>query len=464
MRKRLLMILLPIFFLTAVFVIAGVKRSADQSAAAASVSETVPREARITSGETEHDLPLILIETFARPIEKESDTWVRISVVDHPDGGNYISDPPDITSAALINYRGASSYNSFNKRQYHIEFHPEEGNPDKLDLPLLGMGEGNDWVLNGPFLDRTLIRNHLIFGFSRQILDWAPDTRLCEVYLDGEYQGVYVLIEAVKNDPTRLDLSDYGLLSGCTAYIVKRDRDNTEGCLFQNYGLLKGYTAYQMSIVFPKAENLTKDQHRYICNDINRFEEALYSDAFDDPEHGYAAYIDVDNFVDYYIINEFTMNLDAGYLSTYIYKDAAGKIRMTVWDYNNAFNNYMGADKPVDEFFVAESNWYDRLFRDRAFTDKVIARYRELRSGLLSDETLFGNIDEYVLDLGDSVDRNFEIWGFTFYERMLSRDAEGNSRDPKNYGEAIAQLKDCIRLRGEFMDAHIEDLYRYAIN
>lgn len=464
MRKRLLLIFIPILFLSVVFAIAGVKRSADQRAAAASVSETVPRESRIATGETEHNLPLILIETFARPIDKEFDTWVKISVVDHPDGGNYVSDPPEITSSALINYRGASSYNAFNKRQYHIEFHPEEGDLNKLDLALLGMGEGNDWVLNGPFLDRTLLRNHLIFGFSRQILDWAPDTRLCEVYLDGSYQGVYVLIESVKNDPARLNLTDYGLLSGRTAYIVKRDRDNTEGCLIQNYGLLKGYTSYQMGIVYPKAENLTEDQQQYICNDISRFEEALYSDAFDDPRQGYAAFIDVDNFVDYYIINEFTMNSDASYLSTYIYKDAAGKIRMTVWDYNNAFNNFMGTDKPIDEFLVAESNWYDRLFRDRAFTEKVIARYTELRDGLLSEEALFGKIDEYVLTLGDSVERNFEIWGFTFYERMLSSDAEGNSRDPKSYDEAIAQLKECIRLRGEFMDGHIGDLYLYAVN
>ncbi len=464
MRNRLLMILVPVLFLAVIFGITLVKRSADRRAAAALVTETVPMESRIASGETGHDLPLILIDTFSRPVEKDSDTWVNVSVVDHPGDKNYVSDKPEISSAALINYRGASSYNIFDKKQYHIEFHPEEGDFSKKNLALLGMGEGNDWVLNGPFLDRTLLRNHLIFGFSRQILDWAPDTRLCEVYVDGDYQGVYVLIEAIKNDPARLNLTDYGLLSGCTAYIVKRDRDNTEECLIQTYGLLRGYTAYQMSIVYPKAENLTKDQQQYICNDISAFEEALYSDNFSDPKRGYAAHIDVDNFVDCYIINEFTMNSDASYLSTYIYKDAAGKIRMTVWDYNNAFNNYMWDDKPIDEFLVVEGNWYDRLFQDKAFTEKVIARYRELRGGLLSDEALFGKIDEYILTLGDAVDRNFGIWGYTFYEGMLSNDAQGQSRDPKSYDEAIAQLKECIRLRGEFMDEHIEDLYRYAVN
>lgn len=464
MRKRLLMILAPVLFLAAIFGIAGVKRMADNQESIASIPETLPVQSRIDSGETAHDLPLVSIETYDRPIDKESDTWVRISVIDHPGGGNFLSDTPEQSAAALINHRGASSYNIFDKKQYHIEFHPEEGDLGNLDLAVMGMGEGSDWVLNGPFLDRTLLRNHLIYSISRQILDWAPETRLCEVYLDGEYQGVYVMIESIKNDPARLDLTDYGLLSGRTAYILKRDRDNTEECLIQSYGLINGYTSYQMSIIYPKAENLTEDQQKYICDDISRFEEALYSDYFDDPNLGYAAYIDVDNFVDYYIINEFTMNSDASYLSTYIYKDAAGKIRMTVWDYNNAFNNYMWDDKPTDEFLVAESNWYNRLFQDKAFTDKVIARYIELRQGVLSEDALLAQIDEYILTLGDAIDRNFEVWGYTFYEGMLSDDEQGNSRDPGSYDEAIAQLKECIRLRGEFLDSNIQFLYQFAIN
>ncbi len=464
MRKRLLIIIAPVLFLAAVLLIAGVKRDSDKLETAESVPETAPLQSRIDAGETLHSLPIIHIDTFSRPIEKESDTWVHISVIDQANSGNFLSDSPELSSAALINYRGASSHNIFDKKQYHIEFHPKEGDMGNRDLAVLGMGKGSDWVLNGPFLDRTLLRNHLIFGFSRQILDWAPDTRLCEVYLDGKYQGVYVLIESVKNDPERLGLTDYGLVSGHTAYVVKRDRDDTEGNLIQTYGLLNGHTSYRLSIVYPNAKKITEDQREYISNDISRFEQALYSDYFDDPKHGYAAHIDVDNFVDYYIINEFTMISDASYLSTFIYKDAGGKIRMTVWDFNNAFNNYMWDDKPIDKFLVAENNWYHRLFRDKAFTEKVIARYKELRGGVLSEEALLSQIDEYVLTLGGAIDRNFKVWGYTFYEGMLSNDAQGNSRDPGSYEEAISQLKECIRLRGEFLDNNIEELYRYSVN
>lgn len=464
MRKRLLIIFIPLFLLAAVTVVTLVKRVSDEHEAAVTTPETISEESRISSGETEHNLPVISIATDGRPIEKESDTWVQISVIDHADGKNFLSDSPTLSAAALINHRGASSYNVFDKRQYHIELCEEEGNPDNLSLPLLGMGEGSDWVLNGPFLDRTLLRNQLVYGFSRQILDWAPDSRLCEVYLDGQYQGVYVLIECVRNDPARLSMTDYGLVSGCTAYILKRDRDNTEENLISTYGQTHGYTSYTLNIEYPKIEDLTDDQKKYIINDIDEFEEALYAEDFADPTLGYAAYIDVDNFVDYYIINEFTMNTDASYLSTYVYKDADGKIRLTIWDYNNAFNNYMWSYKPTDEFLITENNWFARLLQDKAFTGKVISRYKELREGILSEDALMQKIDEYVIYMGDAVDRNFELWGYTFKEGLLSNDPEGNNRDPRSYDEAIAQLKECIRLRGEFMDEHIGDLYGYAIN
>lgn len=463
MRRLLIYLCIPVLFLAVIFWIHGIQTVSDgQEIHPPDESLTSTRPA--TKNETGYNLPLILIETSGRTIEKYTDTWVNVSVIDTEDGYSYISDTPEISADALINYRGESSYLVFDKKQYHIEFHKDEDDPKNQDYAILGMGEGSDWVLNGPFLDRTMIRNHLIFQFSRQILSWAPDTRLCEVFLDGEYQGVYVMIESVKNDVDRLNLTGFGLVSGRTSYVLQRNRDNSEQNVIDTYGSLNGYTSYPLSIAYPNPKNLTDDQKTYITNDISQFEEALYSDNFADPTIGYAAYIDVDSFVDYYIINEFSLTTDAGYLSTFIYKDLSGKLKMTVWDYNNAFNNYMWSYKSVETFYVAESNWFERLFQDKAFTDKVVARYTELRLGILSDTSLLASIDGYVLELGDAIDRNFEVWGYTLNEGMLSNDDEGNNRDPRSFEEAIEQLKQCIILRGDFMDRNIEDLYAYNIN
>ena len=137
---------------------------------------------------------------------------------------------------------------------------------------------------------------------------------------------------------------------------------------------------------------------------------------------------------------------------------------MAVWDFNNGFDNYPWTDYTTDRFFVEDGNWFDRLLQDRAFVDQVVARYRELRREQWSDERLLGLIDGYVEQLGDAVDRNFAVWGYTFEENLLSKDQAGNSRDPKSFEEAIAMLKDCILARTAFLDENIEQLYTHCIN
>ncbi|MDY4116893.1 MAG: CotH kinase family protein, partial [Blautia sp.] len=95
-------------------------------------------------------------------------------------------------------------------------------------MSLAGMGANSEWVLNGPYLDKTLIRNKLVYDLARELNGWAPDTRFVELFVDGEYQGVYLAVEPVTNGESRLRLSEFSLLSGETAYIVSRDRSDTE--------------------------------------------------------------------------------------------------------------------------------------------------------------------------------------------------------------------------------------------
>ncbi|MGD9676951.1 MAG: CotH kinase family protein [Vulcanibacillus sp.] len=409
-------------------------------------------------------LPLVVIETGNEQIKKESKTWAEITVIHPPYTNNDLNDTLDFTTTALINYRGSSSYKTFDKKQYHIEFHDGYDKEKKKSYPVMGMGADSDWVLNGPFLDRSLVRNQLIYSISREILPWAPDTQYCEVFLNGEYQGLYLMVEPITNGENRLNLNNFGLVSGQTAYILKRDRENTEENEFYSYGNINGKTSNPFSIIYPKPSRITKQQYQWIEKDINDFERVLYSDYFDNQDYGYAAYIDVQSFVDYYIINELTLTTDASYLSTYVYKDMGGKLKATVWDFNNSFNNYPWEPKSSNQFHVAQNNWYSRLFQDKNFTKMVVERYKELRKGSLSEENLLKLVDENILYLGDAIYRNFEIWGYTFNEGLLSKDEQGNNRDPRSYEEAIQQLKKSIVERGDFLDEYIETLFQYAIN
>lgn len=403
-------------------------------------------------------LPLVLIETNGQSIKKEEAIWSKIRIIDTQNGKNSLHDEYAFQTAARINYRGNSSY-FFDKKQYHLEFYEEKGGIKRNDIAVMGMAKECDWVLNGPFLDQTLIRNSLLYGVSREIMDWAPDTRYCEVFLDGEYQGIYLMVEKIKVSDTRIDLKDFSLIDGETAYLLKRDRPGTEINVVNNFGTYAGKTGHELSISYPTELKLMETQKEWIRKDISEFERVLYSSKFDDKENGYSKYIDVDSFVDYYIINEFVMIRDAGYLSTYVYKDLGGKLKMVVWDFNNALDNYAWFESDEKKFYVHSNNWYDSLFKDEKFTEKVVTRYHELRKSVLSDEYLLKMIDEKVLYLGDAVNRNFKVWGYTFNKNLLV-----GKRDPTNYNEAVKMLKEEIVDRGKFLDENIETLYQYVIN
>ena len=193
------------------------------------------------------DLPVMMIDTRGQQIFKESTIRADVAVLDDASGVNDIQGMADDVLIATVKYRGASSYSKFDKPQYRIKFYREE-NGKALDYDLFGLGPDSEWVLNGPFLDRTLLRNYLVYTLSGQIMDWAPACTFFELFVNGSYQGVYLAVEPVTDGPTRLNLSEFGLLSGATPYIVKRDRVGTEKNVLTTYGELNGYTSQELSV------------------------------------------------------------------------------------------------------------------------------------------------------------------------------------------------------------------------
>ncbi len=410
----------------------------------------------------ETTLPVLFIDTKGQRITKENKIWCEVSVLDADPSGaaRSVMEPPDSQEAATIKLRGASSYYRFDKQQYRLKFYEEEGTGRAKDVAFLGMGRNSEWVLNGPFLDKTLLRNRLVYGIGREMFEWAPDTRFVEVFVDGAYEGVYLAVEPVSNGASRLRLSEFGLLSGETSYIVKRDRSETEVDPLNVYGKRAGKTNNDLFMEYPSAKKLTDSQRAWIEKDISAFEEALFGDDFADPDIGYAKYIDVDEFADYFILNEAVMNHDAGNLSTYPYKELGGKLRIAIWDYNNCFDNFQWDAEDFDKFYLYDDGWYARLLQDRAFVDRIVERYTVWREGVLSPEEMFDRIDSYTEELGDAVERNYAVWGYSFQTEMLA----GEERNPTSYGDAILQLRTAINKRFAFLDEHITDLYANCIN
>lgn len=400
-------------------------------------------------------LPVVYMNTMGQQVLKENAIWGNIALLDGNGEEQSVFSVPNSIYRATIKYRGASSYSKFDKKQYRIKFYKNEKDSAKK-VSLAGMGANSEWVLNGPYLDKTLIRNKLVYDLAGELNGWAPDTRFVELFVDGEYQGVYLAVEPVTNGESRLRLSEFGLLSGETAYVVNRDRIDTGAEEIETWGKTEGYTYNALYIRYPSENRITEKQKEYIKNDISEFEQVLYGKNFSDKRSGYQAYIDMDNWVDYFIINEFAMNYDAGNLSTYVYKELGGKLQLAVWDFNNGFDNYQWFRTETDVLHTVENSWFERLWQDKTFREHVCERYRQLRKTTLADEYIYDKIASYQEELGDAVDRNFKVWGYSFEENLLvGKNKAGTSRDIRSYEEAMKQLTDTIRERLAYLDKEL---------
>ena len=116
---------------------------------------------------------------------------VQVTVIDNEDQNNHPSDTPDFTTASQFRIRGHASRH-FEKSPYLLKFIDEDGEDNPISV--MGMGAHNEWVLNGPYLDKSLIRNYLCYNLAGEIMEYAPNVRYCELIVDGDYRGLYLMV------------------------------------------------------------------------------------------------------------------------------------------------------------------------------------------------------------------------------------------------------------------------------
>ncbi|MDO4481930.1 MAG: CotH kinase family protein [Bacillota bacterium] len=403
-----------------------------------------------------------------KAVRNDETVSATVQFFDTENGNNHLTDEPSVQELAQVRIRGNSS-RKFDKKGYLLKFTKENG-IDSKEVSLAGMVKDSSWVLHGPILDKTLIRNYMCYNLCGTVMDYVPEVRFCEMFLNGEYIGVYLITEKINyNNKGRCNISKTDPDIASTSYILRMDTGDTDEThlmdTFFDYTGKRGQSlrkSEHFEIVYPSL-TLTEDQKEYISYEISRLEKSLVSYDSTDSNLGYPAYIDVDSFAKFFVLNEFMMNVDAGALSTYFCKDVRGKIKIIGWDYNNAFDNFFSDISIYGDDFYIKNKWYKYILKDRNFVEKVIKTYRDLRKNILSDEYIINYIDETVEYLGPSIGRNYEKWGYTFSEEY-NKENSGIvlyplERNPSGYGEAVTQLKEAVAARGSFMDENIETLY-----
>lgn len=418
----------------------------------------------------------------------------KLPLVSIVTNGNQIVDEPKIdatftvTEEGVVTYegnmgieiRGASSQ-SFPKKAFGFETR-DAANED-LDVSILGFPEEEDWILYAPYSDKSLMRNMLIYDLSRDIQQYASRTRFVEVAINGVNQGIYVFMEKLKRDSNRIDINNLkeDEISGddlTGGYILKIDKTagtnlgegyNDQNSFGSAFGPPNATLGQNINFLYeePDAEDITPEQKSYIADYVAQFETTLASDNFTNPETGYAAYIDVDSFIDFFILNELSNNVDGYRLSTYMHKDKNGKLKMgPIWDFNLAFGNanyceggttnvwgYKFNERCPEDFWQVPF-WWERLLEDPAYVEKLKSRWNTLRGSALSNGAISAKIDGYTTALTTSgaVETNFTAWP------VLGTYIWPNNFIGTTYTEEVGYLNSWLEDRLLWLDTQIENL------
>lgn len=364
---------------------------------------------------TSSDIPIVIINTNGQEILDDPRIIAEMQIVNNANGlRNSVSGPFNAyTGNISIEIRGSTSQ-SFPKKQYAFETCDSSG--DNINVSLLGLPKENDWILYAPYTDKTLIRNALAYDLARKMGQYASHTRFCELVLNDEYMGIYILLEKIKRDDSRVNISrlttediDGDPLTG--GYILKLDKKtNYNGETFYS-----SFSKRSFQYHYPDCDEIMPEQKTYIQQYIYDFEEALFSTDFQDPQNGYYRFIDMNSFIDYMIVNEIAKNIDAYFLSTFIYKERdskGGKLHMgPVWDFNIAFGNaYYYGGYHSDSLVIYNHPWWPRLLEDSVYNIALRSRWDEYRSHSLSNTSILSTIDSLANLLTESCERNFIRW------------------------------------------------------
>lgn len=284
---------------------------------------------------------------------------------------------------------------------------------------VFGMHKHKRWVLLANFMDRTLMRNLVSMKVASMTnLDWTPGCVPVELVLNGQHKGSYLLIEQVRVDNHRVNVTemtkdDNAGEAVTGGYLLELDfhydnevqwGDPHGGCVQwgRNGGIPFG-------VKYPDSDDITPQQLAYIKKYVSDTAEAIYGDDFADPEKGYAKYIDVDSFIDYWIVFEVMGNHELGNPgSVFMHKDRGGKlVAGPCWDFDWGVLSYNTSPQARTGLVNGEAIWYARLFQDPAFKAKVKARFQELLPEL---KKIPDYMDECEKLLTESAKLNFAMW------------------------------------------------------
>jgi hypothetical protein len=426
---------------------------------------------------TESILPIIKVNTNGGTIVNEPKILIDLQIIDNGAGKiNKVTDNANVYSGkAGIEFRGSTSQQFFPKKPYGIELWVDASQTSRK-APLLGMPTESDWVLNTSYNDKTFMRDVLAYDLANRMGRYATRTRYCEMMINNRYEGIYILMEKIKKDKGRVDISTLKNTDNTGddvtgGYILKIDKTEGGKSRIWNTFLKINGASYSIpyQIEYPKQADISEAQFNYIKNYVTEFETNLASADYMSPAAKWRNLIDVDSFVDYFLLTEMTKNVDGYRLSTYFYKDKdskGGKLKMgPAWDYNLSFGNAdyaegyktAGWQYKANSILIAERDtyflmplWWEQLATDTTFQSKLGQRWRFLKKNVLSPDRIDKWMDSTATVLQPITARNFSRWTGVLGTKVWPNYYAGST-----YQQEVDWMKTWIRQRVAWIDSQL---------
>ncbi len=415
--------------------------------------------------DTDHNIPTVIIDANGADIpDKLNYVDAEISVIG--------SDSDIYSAVAGIKLRGNSTM-GYEKKPYRIKFDEKQ--------EVLGIAKAKSWVLLANYLDPASMRGELAFNFAARVNEntaettghtvFAPRMKPVEVYLNGEYIGLYDMGDHMQADKTRVAIDesgDDGSTETDIGYLIEvevKERVLLEGqegyedwsaySYIENVGASGNLQNNQLYFQFKLPEEPTDEQIAYITDYMQTVNDLiLASDA------AVLDYIDLDSFVDWYIVNELFKNTDSLMQSSiYLHKDKGGKLFMgPVWDFDLSTGSQTAYDLEDPEGYWTKRDdhcgWFNALYEMEAFNSALTSRWSELREKDIVD-TIFTDMDEFIEYAGDAAEADYAIWHES-YQRTFGAE---NALVPVpeialngSYSEQVEYLRDFLTKRIAWLD------------
>lgn len=382
-------------------------------------------------------MPVVLIETSSGAAITSKEEYVDAVVSIESD---YTAGLPSLeSSTAKIRGRGNTTWEWSEKKPYKMKF--EE------PVSILGMESGKTWVLLANFADKSLIRNYVALECAKVLdnIDCYATQYPVDVYINGEYAGIYTLGQQVEKEQDRLYIQeDAGNVN--TGFLLELGVSRESGhpvfssSILRNIGVLEPANADEQTLT-------------YIQNYINITDNAVKL-----MDH-YENYIDVPSLIDWFIITELSYNADSCFRrSVFMTKGAGQKLKMSqVWDFDLAFGNSVADQQRYEEWACLTDdggyvhyNWMCQLMRDDAFVTQLRERWNEIKDKLL--ETAMASLEEGYRLTSPSADDNFAVWDILFARVGMQPEAVVLCY---THERQIEYLKTFIETRWNWMDQEL---------